>query len=342
MYLATGEPAYHQKVMEWLNPSDPATWKWGWWRLYAAYGCAIRSYAFAAQDGRLRPDQLNPLLRERCEAQIAAAGLDQLERAQSSAYGTSFPIESKRFLTAGWYFSSDAAFDLAVAYQLHYPEMNDPRAKLLDALLSNLNYEQGCNPVNVTYLTGLGWKRQREIVDQYAENDRRVLPPTGIPLGNIQAGFGWLFLYQNELGNLSFPSDGAKDSPYPFYDRWGDSFNLSQEFITVNQARALGYLCWLMAQTPLKSQSWKCGLASISGLPPKARANHGLKVELTAPDLPLDHARIVWEAQDQQPAYGRSFEFTPAHSGSQWLEAEAQLADGRRVFAVTNIVVSRW
>ena len=78
-----------------------------------------------------------------------------------SAYGTSFPEETKATRTAGWYFSGDAAFELAVACQLDFPQMNDPRPKYVDAILGNLNYEAGCNPVNVTYLTGLGWKRQR-------------------------------------------------------------------------------------------------------------------------------------------------------------------------------------
>jgi hypothetical protein len=64
-------------------------------------------------------------------------------------------------------------------------------------------------------------------------------------------------LYQREPGELSFPSDGDPGQPYAFYDRWSDSFNLSQEFVIVNQARALAYLAWLMAQTPLKNQPWK-------------------------------------------------------------------------------------
>jgi len=122
---------------------------------------------------------------------------------------------------AGWYFSSDAAYDLAVACQLDWPIKNDPRAAMKAALLGNLNYEQGCNPVNVSYLTGLGSKRQREIVHQFAQNDRRILPPTGIPLGNIQAGFGWMDTYKTELADLSFPSDGDEHAPYPFTTRWG-------------------------------------------------------------------------------------------------------------------------
>src|SRR5882724_11365448 len=213
LFIATQDPEYQKKLLSWLDPSDPATRKWGWLRLYDAYGAAIRSYAFASKAGKVKHEALQPLLLDQCENEIATAGEEQLRRAQNCAYGTSFPEETKRSRTAGWYFSSDAAFDLAVASQLEYPPKNDPRPKMLEALLTNLNYEQGCNPINVDYVTGLGWWRQREIVHQYSQNDRRILPPTGIRLGNIQGGFGWLDLYQKQLGQLSFPSDGAQDLP---------------------------------------------------------------------------------------------------------------------------------
>jgi hypothetical protein len=267
LYLATGDRAYQQKLVECLHPDDPGTRIWGWQRLSESYGCAIRSYAFAVKAGKLKPDQADRLFQEQCESEIVAAGGDQLRRASESAYGTSFPDETKRVKTAGWYFSSDNAFDLATAYQLDYPSLNDPRPKLLDALLTNLNYEEGCNPVNLTYLTGLGWHRQREIVHQYAQNDRRVLPPSGIPLGNIQAGLGWIEIYKKELSELSFPTDGDSPSAYPFYDRWSDAFNLSQEFVILNQAKALACLSWLMAQTPLKTQPWKSATAIITIAP---------------------------------------------------------------------------
>lgn len=336
LYLATGESAYQKKLLEWLNPQDPNTRRWGWWRLYDAYGCAIRSYAFGARTGRLKREQLNPLLLEQCENEIAAAGEDQLRRADQSAYGTSFPEETKRALSAGWYFSSDAAFDLAVACQLDYPVKRDPRARMLEAILTNLNYEQGCNPVNVVYLTGLGWKRQREIVHQYAQNDRRVLPPTGIPLGNVQAGFGWNYVYQQELDKLSFPPDGSQDSPYPFYDRWGDAFNLTQEFVIVNQARALVYCAWLMARTSLKNQPWKAAPGHIHGLQAGTVSVSGATLSLQADGLDLSSARIVWEAEGQEPACGPVFHLKPGRPRPAWIEAEAQLPDGRRVFGVSD------
>jgi hypothetical protein len=336
LFLATGESKYHKKLQEWLNPADPEIRKWGWWRLFESYGCAIRSYAFGAKAGKIKHEQLQPRLLEQCEAEIVAAGEEQMRRAEASAYGTSFPDETKKARTAGWYFSSDAAFDLAVAYQLDYPIKNDPRPGIMEALISNLNYEEGCNPVNICYLTGLGFKRQREIVHQYAQNDRRILPPSGIPLGNIQAGMTWLDLYKKVPAELSFPTDADGQMSYPFYDRWGDTFNLTQEFVIVNQARALAYQAWLMAGTSLRTQQWKSAVGRIRALPTKALAKQIVSVGLEVDGLDVDSARVVWEAPGQEPAFGNQLSFVTSKEGPQWIEAEALWPDGRRVFAVKN------
>ncbi len=331
MYLATQDEKIHAKVQEWLSPSDPNTRKWGWWRLFDAYGAAIRSYAFGVRTGRVEARQLRPLILEQCESEIAAAGEDQLRRSERSAYGTSFPEETKKARTAGWYFSGDAAFDLAVAAQLDYPERKDPRRRFVSAIMANLSYEQGCNPVNVVYLTGLGSKRQREIVHQFAQNDDRVLPPTGIPLGNVQGGFGWLYTYKEELDQLSFPSDGEGVAPYPIYDRWGDAFNLSQEFVILNQAKSLGYLAWLMAQTPLKTQSWTGSQARIQGT--RAASSKGWVYELKSEGVNLKDAKVVWERPRSEPWLGGQTLHVIESEPGAWIEAEAMLPDGRRLHA---------
>ncbi|MHB8522381.1 MAG: glycoside hydrolase family 9 protein [Limisphaerales bacterium] len=336
LYLATGDPAYQQQLLAWFDPADPGTRKWGWWHLCQGYGCAIRSYAFGARSGRLKPNQLDPVFLERCESELIAGADAQLRAAQQCAYGTSFPEASKRVRTAGWYFSTEQAFDLAVACQLDYPVLNDPRSKYLAAILSNLNYEAGGNPVNVSYVTGLGWKRQREIVSQYAQNDRRVLPPSGLPISNLQGGFGWLDQYRQELGALTFPPDGAPEAPYPLYDRWGDSFNVSTECVILNQARSLATVAFLAARTALRDQPWRCAHAQIVGLPTQARVRSPVTVRLRAAGMDLRGARIVWEARDQEPAYGAAHTFSPVNPGQQWVEAEVQWPDGRRVFAATN------
>lgn len=337
MFLATGNPQYQQMLFQMLpDPTNPQTFRWGWWRLYASYGNAVRSYAFAVRSGRLSTGQIDSNYLAKCETELIAAAQDQLTWSSQCAYGTSFPAPTKRARNGGWYFSMDQAFDLAVASALDdYPPLNDPRPQFLDALLSNMNYEGGCNPVNVSFVVGLGWKRQRDIVNQYAQNDRRVLPPSGIPVGNITDGFDYLPPYQSELGALCFPTDGATVAPYPFYDRWGDSFNLHAEATVMNQARQLAAAAFLMARTPLATQAWQFASAQIL-LPTNPPAYGAITAAVQAVGFNWTQARVVWEAQDQEPAFGTNYVFTPTNSGAQWIEAEAQWPDGRRVFAATN------
>ena len=333
MYLATGEERYHTLLLKEFDPSDPKTRHWGWVRLADNYGNAIRSYAFADRTAPGR--KLDPTHLKKCRAEVVAAGQDQIDWANACAYETSYPIESKHFKVAGWYFPIPNALDSMAAYQL------DPQPELLAATLNNLNFEAGANPNNVAFLTGVGWHRQHEIVSQFSQNARRVLPPDGIPLGALQAGFPYIDHYKKDLGALTFPWDGAKDSPYPFYDRWGETFNTTTEFVAVQQARGLAWLAYLMAQSPVRQQAWKSTPARIVGLPTTVAVGSRVAARLEVEGLDLAEARIVWEARDQQPAFGSTFEFVPTHSGIQWVEAEAEWPDGRRAFAHATFQAQR-
>lgn len=333
MYLATTNAAYQQKLIEWYNPQDAGTRRWGWWRLYDAYGRAARSYAFGARSGRVAAGQLNASYRAQCETELAAAAQDIMRRTTNNAYGVAFPLEDKSYQTAGWFFPSTRTFDLTVAYQI------DPRPEYLDALISNLNYTEGCNPLNVSFITGLGWKRQREIVSQYAQNDRRVLPPSGIPLGAMQSAFDWIAQYGGELGAISFPADWFSTGPYAFYDRWGDTYNLTTEFVIADQAAGLGSMAFVAALSSLRSQAWVSASAQIV-VPAQTAMNVPAMASVQGVGIDLSQAQIVWEARDQEPAFGSNFVFVPKTLGTNWIEVEAALADGRRVFAATNFIVT--
>jgi hypothetical protein len=177
---------------------------------------------------------------------------------------------------------------------------------------SNLNYEGGCTPVNRTYLTGLGWKRQREVVDQYSENDRHVLPKDGVPIGNVQEGFVWTYTYGWEMAPLVFPSDGAQTAPYPMYDRWCDFFNVTTEASTTDTARSFATAAWLAAQTSLAGQVWRYTNATIVVPAAPRLAAQPLTVTLQVADTNLSPARIVWEALGQEPAFGsQTYTFAP-------------------------------
>ena len=325
MYLATHDPSIHKLLLSWFDPADPSTWRWGWWHMYQCYGHAIRSYAFAVQSGRAAANDLDATFLAKCKAEIIAAGDDTLHWSQQNAYGTSFPDPTKAVESAGWYFSADQAFDMAVAYQLNH------KADYISATLANMNYEGGCNPINASYITGLGSKRQRNIVSQWAINAPRALPPSGLPIGNIQAGFFWLGNYQGELSALCYPSDGAP-VPYPYYDRWGDVWNVSTEMVVLNEARGLGTLAFLAAQTTFKGQHYRAPKATIT-VPKSVSLGSTITATLKVPGMSLNGARVVWEANGQAPQFGTKFTFSPSSSGTQWVEAEAQWPDGRRAFA---------
>jgi len=66
----------------------------------------------------------------------------------------------------------------------------------------------------MTYVTGLGWKRQRLIVDQYSANDRGSAKD-GVPVSNIQEGFTWTWVYGGELSTLCFPPTARPPRPIP-------------------------------------------------------------------------------------------------------------------------------
>ncbi|HEV8543027.1 MAG TPA: glycoside hydrolase family 9 protein, partial [Verrucomicrobiae bacterium] len=170
LYAATGDAQYQSKLFEFFpDPNDVSTRRWTWWRLFEGYGCAVRTYAFAARSGRLPASKLDQSYLGKCEAEIIATGDDHVRFSQESAYGTSFPDTTKEYRSPGWYFSSERAFDVTVAYQV------TPRPEYLETVMANCNYEAGVNPLNMTYITGIGFKREREIVSQYAWNDQRIL-----------------------------------------------------------------------------------------------------------------------------------------------------------------------
>ena len=329
MYLATGESKYHTELMNNFDPSNPDTRRWTWWRLFEGYGCAIRSYAFAARSGRTVA--LNSTYLSKCQAEIIAAGDDQVNYYKANAYGNCFPNPNKPYRSAGWFMSGEQTYDLATAYQL------SAKADYINAVLGAMGFDGGCNPVNMCFLTGIGWKRQRETVNQYAENDRRILPPSGIPLGSVWSSEPYIWQYNNELRSLVYPIDDTTSNMYAPYDKWTDTFNTSTEMVNPQQGHALAAMAWFMAQTPLKSQAWKSAAGTITGLPSSIPAQEEITATLSAPGVDLSNAMIMWEARDQEPTPADRFTFACKNTGPQWVEAEALLPDGRRVFATTTI-----
>jgi len=337
LYLATGNTKYHDELLSHFRPGDPSTHRWSWLRQFEGYGAAVRSYAFGERGGRLAGGRLDRAHLRACAREMLVRADELQSYTDSSAYGVALPVPSKNILRVGWFFAASEAFDLAAMGALAKRDRYDA------AIVSNLDYELGANPNNVTFVTGLGWRRQFEIVHQWARNDAFALPMSGLPLGSLQDGLPWIPPYEGELGKLSYPPDGGGSEPFGLYDRWSDTFNTATEFVNFQQARALAVCAAFMARTGKAKQAWKSAALAISGLPKAARAGDPVDLALAVDDpaLALDEALIVWESRGQQPATGRTLRLVPEKSGTQWVSVEAQWPDGRRVFRNASFMVTR-
>ena len=337
LFLATKKRDYHDFLLDNYKPAAPETRRWGWQRLFEGYGAAARSYAYAKMSGRAGVSDLDPGHFRACQQEVWGWGKELARYADQSAYGLSFPSESKAFKAAGWYFPISDTLDLVAAAA--QSETRD----LDRTILSNMAYELGANPTNTCFLTGLGNKRRFEIVHQWARNDEFVLPMTGIPVGALVAGVPWIGTYERELGSTIYPSDGDERSPYAFYDRITDTFDVSTEFVTYQQGRALAAAAYMMARSKLAKQAYKHLDAKITGTPSRASLGREIElgIDLKTSGLNLDDAQIVWEARGlKEPHVGKRLKFTPRESGPGWATVEAQWPDGRRAFARAEFPVT--
>jgi hypothetical protein len=335
MFAATGEKRYEDDLKSWWPvPDGPESRVWGWINLFEYYGAAARVYCFADVSHRPASGKADPAYLARMRQEIKTAGDASNKRAASCAYGLPLSSESKRFMSAGWYWGLENAYDSIPAALLG----SEPEAAIA-TVLGSVNYEQGSNPLNTSFVTGLGQHWIREIVHQYSTNDWRVLPPSGIPYGNLIGGPFSIYRYKvgdrNGLNAFFSPELGK----WPLYDRNTDSFNTSAEFVVPGLARMLAAHAWLMGRSTEANKPWKAPKASIVGLPAAAREGEKINAQLKVEGLPnLEGAQIVWEVRGNQPFMGERLSSTLAANGPIPIEAEVILPGGRRVFAASSLL----
>jgi hypothetical protein len=298
-----------------------------------------------------------------CQNEILDAGQNWRTFSANDSYGTSMDGAVKRSLGIGYlyHFSTDFAFGLAVndalvnslapgdpAYDSGHNYSQD-HGDNVTAIIENFNYQHGCNPLNEMFVTGNGWKRQRVIVDQYANYpsyDARLLPPSGVPLGNIT--FSTIGPSEGtsptacDVDSIYYPaivqscSPITAESSFAIYDRWGDYHNVNREFSSFRTVNALCAAAYLHGLSGISSSTWSPAAGTFTFLSGTPTVNVPTVVRLDTGDssINLDEAQITWDVEfEAQPAFGRSFTLKPrATIGDTLVEAEAVLPDGRRVF----------
>ncbi len=329
LYLATTNQMFHNLLRAYYTPGDPNTCHWSWWHMDLGYGRAVRAYAFAAKNGRVDASLLDPAYLALCNQEITNWSETVTEYAQQSAYGSSFPWESKHMNASGWYFSSGEAFDIATGLLLQ----NNPN--WWAALVSNLAYEAGCNPLNQSYVNGIGGRRYHNVVSQYTWNDKRQVAVTGVPIGNIQTGFVAVNNYPFKA--LTLPGDGNDNASCPMYDRGGDTPDVLTEPTGMDQAKALAVSALLMGQSSYLSQPW---VPATNGISLVTESSGNILCTLQSAVTNLNGVEPVWESFGNPLGDTTSYEHQVLATGDQWIEAEYLLPDGRRLCAANTFPAS--
>jgi hypothetical protein len=217
LYAATSEAKYHEYL---LRNFDPSLKRWGWWGMFESVGYAAARYAF------LKDRPKDPAMDEKCRAAIRDACAAHLKDSAEFPYRLSMPAASIKHGSYGWYFPGDlAGYDLLLGYAL------DGKREYLECALRNLDYEFGANPFGYFLQTGLGAKRNIEVVDNDSVFDRIIEPVPGLPLGIGSAGFYYLAKYDKAVGQGTYPPT------WPLMNRWYDGFNVQSEFTMGPMAR---------------------------------------------------------------------------------------------------------
>lgn len=228
LYAATGDTKFHDYF---LNNFKPEEARWGWVFLVESIGHAARRYATMTE----RPT--DPAMKERCRQVIFKAADAHVANTNAFPYRMAMPPDSLRFGAYGWYFpAAQWSYDILVANALQ------PKQEYVEAALRQVDYTLGANPFGYALNTGIGFKRNIEIVHNPSNYDRIIEPAPGIPNGIGSAGFYWLNQYAKTPGEGVFPQN------WPLMNRWYDGFNVNTEFtvdMSIRETLTLGFFAYV-------------------------------------------------------------------------------------------------
>lgn len=355
LYLATGDPRYHDELLtrptlETGAPYDPADMvhvRWGWNRDSKNPGYwLIASYAFA--DIEYPALELDADWLAKSKAAVLAWGDLCLEGVEASSHGDGLNPYYKANNDGLWIFSPAEAVGLAVAYELESDA--DKRRRYLDSYILCWNHITGCNPLNQSFIGGIGINQMYETVSQYRYNNLEFrAAPTGIFMSD--ASKQW---YQNNLSSKNSVVNQYYPAAYdrPFFNRFVDSFYVGAELIVVQKAEAVAGGIWLaMVTSPeLAGQTYNGILGSISGVNARPEVGVPMRLQLHATgvsEADLSNARVFWEQSWNGPVLegaqnyfrnGQYHTLEPLGGGERKIIAEAHLVDGRIVLAEASYV----
>jgi len=305
LWAATGKQAYHDKFLQF----DITEKRWGWMPLVEGLGSAVLSYVL------LPPEMTDAVMRQRCLDELTKACDTFVTDSSDNPYRLSMAQETIKHGRYGWLFPGDSyGFPLLIAFRL------TGNAEYLNTAWNNFSYTCGQNAQGYFLVTGLGSKRNIEVVDNESWYDDIIEPVGGIPLGVGAAEFYWLNQYEKRIGEGTFPDGNA----WPLLHRWYDGFNVRTEFTMGPMAREMivaGYFASAaMGKTNLKRPAVRIQADHLRGAAPLAV---NFRAVTDAESSPV--REVFWDFDDES----FSTSIAPTHI----------FADTRRMYRVTVTVI---
>lgn len=317
LYAATGEAKYHDYF---LKNFEPERKRWGWWGLFDSVGHAVTTYIF------VKDQPTDAAMLARCKAALREACQMHVNDGQAFPYRFSMPKPSIDFKNYGWYFPGDlAGYNLLMGYAV------EKDAKYLQCAFDNLSYEYGANAFGYFLQTGLGSKRNIEVVSDYANSDEIIEPIPGIPLGIGSAGFYYLSQYDKKLNEGTYPQDS-----WPLMNRWYDGFNVTTEFTMGPMMRETITAAFFadLGKTKTARPTVKIKANTLAGPAP-------LKVQFSIEtNLPAGKVRqVFWDFGDETFSIQSSPEHQFTGAGHQYPVA-VSIVDEHGAFAYATATVN--
>jgi hypothetical protein len=321
LFQATGEPQFRDYVKAHF---DPALKRWDWWALFEAQGYAVHS--LVAGPRALDDDLLaraKEELRKTCERLVAYAA--------AQPYRLSFPQESLPHKRYGWFFPGEMA-----GYHLLMGHKAFGEARYLQCALDNLGYTMGANPAGYFLFTGLGHKRNIEIVHDPSKHDDIIEPSPGIPLGIGSDGIYYLNRYGKTAGEGQHPNE------WPLLNRWYDGFNVTSEFTTPQLAKETVVAAYFAAMPKTKPAPPSIAIRATAEktAAKKTSAGASMQFELDAKPGGGEIRQVFWDFDDE------SFSTAPrpthlfADAGRRHRVAATVVdANGQWAWATTTVTV---
>jgi hypothetical protein len=264
LFVATGGAQYQTQLFQWFpNPADSSTFRWGWWRMSEGWGNAIRTYAFAARaaGSRRAPSTQFP-------RRMPGAGRGRRRRRRHLVPATT-PTRARSPRHKG---RPRRRMVLLARPGLRHggrlPDQSQARVHRRPRRRHELRRGEQPGQCDVPH------RPRPQAPARERQPVRPELAPDPAPLGHpARPGHGRLRVpvsYGPELSELSYPRDSGSKNVYPYYDRWSDAFNVTQEFITVNQARGFMATAFLATLTPSSGGAWSAPAATIA-VPSRSR-----------------------------------------------------------------------